>query len=67
MKALPMILALAGAAAVGAAAGILLAPRKGEETRENIKDFLKSHCPLMKEKRLEALADQIAAEMQKED
>ena len=63
MKALHVILAVAGAAVAGAAAGILLAPRKGEETRENIVDFVKSPYPGVKQNRLEALADQIAREV----
>lgn len=67
MKALHVILAVAGAAVAGAAAGILLAPRKGEETRENIVDFVKSHYPGVKQNRLEALADQIAREVKEAD
>ena len=66
MKKVSILLAVAGAAAAGAALGILLAPRKGKETRENVKDFLKSHYPAMKTKRLEALADQIASEVKAE-
>lgn len=66
MKAAHVILATAAAAAAGAVIGILFAPRKGEETRENIGDFVKSHCPGQKEKRLEALANQIAREVKAE-
>lgn len=62
MKTFNLILALAGAAAAGVAVGILTAPRKGTETRENIKDFVKSHYPAVKEHRLQELADQIAQE-----
>lgn len=66
MKTAHVILAVAAAAAAGAIAGILAAPRKGEETRDNLRDFVKSHCPGSKEKRLEALADQIAREVKEE-
>lgn len=65
MKTVHVILALAGAAA-GALAGILLAPRKGEETRDNVRDFVLSHAPGSKGRRLERLANQIAREVKEE-
>lgn len=66
MKPVHTVLALSAFAAIGAAVGMLLAPRRGRETRENIKDFLRSHYPGMKTRRLEALADQIAREVKTE-
>ncbi|MDO5395598.1 MAG: YtxH domain-containing protein [Bacteroidales bacterium] len=66
MKTAHTVMALVGFAALGAALGILLAPRRGKETRENIKDFLKSHYPAMRTRRLEALADEIADEAKAE-
>lgn len=63
MKAKHLVLAAAGAAVVGAIIGHLTAPRRGKETRENILDFIRSHYPGMKEKRIEALADQIAKDI----
>lgn len=63
MKNSHKFLVFLGAAAAGYVAGLLMAPRKGEETRENIRDFIRSHYPGIRERRLEELADQIAREV----
>lgn len=63
MKKINIFLSLVGAAAAGAAAGLLLAPRRGKETRDDIVGFLKSHYPAVNNRRLSALADQIAQEV----
>ena len=63
MKALNVVLAVAGGVAVGAAVGLLLAPKSGKETRDDIKSFLRSKCPFMKEKRLDALVEKIREEL----
>ena len=63
MKTLNLTLAIAGGVAVGAAIGLLLAPQSGKETRSDIKAYLRSKCPLMKESRLNALVDKIRAEL----
>ncbi len=63
MKALPVIAAALGGVLVGAAAALLMAPRKGSETRDAIKSFIRSHVPGIKDSELESLADQIAEEI----
>ena len=63
MKAFPLIAAALGGALVGAAAALLLAPQSGSETRDAIRDFIKSHLPNIKERDLNELADQIAEEI----
>ena len=64
MKTLNVALAVLGGVAVGAALGMLLAPKSGKETRENIRDFIKSKCPAMKQSRLEALVDRIQEDLE---
>lgn len=63
MKALPLIAAAVGGALVGAAAALLLAPQKGSDTRDAIKNFVRSHIPGLKESEVENLATQIAEEI----
>lgn len=63
MKALNYTLAALAGAVVGATAAILLAPQKGSDTRDSIVDFIKSHCPAMKESRLQELAEKISHEI----
>ncbi len=67
MKNFSIFLAVLGGVAIGAAAGLLFAPEKGETTRENIKNFLrkKGICPASEEK-LEEIVDEITYELKKE-
>lgn len=63
MKAYHVILAAVGGALVGAAAALLTAPQSGDKTRVTVRDFLRSHCPGMKEHRINNLAEKIAEEI----
>ncbi len=63
MKGLPIVLAAVGGAVIGAATALLLAPQSGSDTRESIKAFIKSHCPAIKDRDLNTIADQIAEEI----
>lgn len=60
------LMGLTLAAAAGAFVGVLMAPRKGSETRANLTDFVKSHYPANRTARLEALADQIENEVRED-
>ena len=65
MKALDVFLAVIGGAVAGATVGLLLAPEKGEKTREDIVEYLKSKGIKLRKSKIEALADEIAEEMDK--
>lgn len=67
MRGLNLLYAFLGGAIVGAGAALLLAPEKGEDLREQIKQLLKKYgvCKCTKEEELETIVDEIAAEIKK--
>lgn len=65
MKALGTFAAVVAAGLAGAAAGILFAPEKGSKTRRKIEKYVKEMCPMMKQDRLDAIVNEIAAEVKK--
>lgn len=63
MKALNIVAAFLGGVALGAAAGILFAPEKGEDTRKKIAEILRQKGIRLNRAEMEDLVDQIAAEV----
>ncbi|MCF2550610.1 YtxH domain-containing protein [Bacteroides caecigallinarum] len=63
MKALNIVAAFLGGMAIGAAAGILFAPEKGEDTRKKIAEILRQKGIRLNRAEMEDLVDQIAAEV----
>ena len=63
MKSLSILAAFLGGAVVGAAAGVLFAPERGEDTRNKIVDALRKRGIKLRSTEMEDLVDEIAAEV----
>lgn len=63
MKALSIVVAFLGGVTLGAAAGILFAPERGEDTRRKIAEVLRKKGIRLNRAEMEDLVDQIAAEV----
>ena len=63
MKSLSILAAFLGGAVVGAAAGVLFAPERGEDTRNKIVDALRKRGIKLRRTEMEDLVDEIAAEV----
>ena len=63
MKALNILAAFVGGAAIGAAVGILFAPDKGETTRKKIAEILREKGIRLNREEMDDLVDKIASEV----
>lgn len=59
MTRVSLLTAFFGGAAIGAAAGLLFAPAKGEDTRATIADYLSKHGVNLNKGEIDQLVDRI--------
>lgn len=65
MKNLDIVLAVVGGALVGASLGLLFAPKKGDDLRDDIAGYLKSKGIDLKKSKLDRLVDELQEEIKK--
>lgn len=63
MNSITAISAFLGGAIVGAAAALLLAPEKGEDTRARIREILRRKGILCSDSEIDALVEQLTTEI----
>ena len=65
MKNLDIVLAVVGGALVGASLGLLFAPKKGDDLRDEIVGYLKEKGVNLKKSKLDRFVDELQEEMKK--
>ena len=63
MKNLDIVMAVVGGALVGASLGLLFAPKKGDDLRDEIMEYLKEKGVNLKKSKLDKLVDELQEEI----